>query len=303
LVLAEPSPLPAEVGYNGGEMETPRSLGMGDALRANSNSLEALYLNPANIATTRVYHVGAVAQIWPQARRQSYGGGAIDSILNKQRIAGGLAGSYTAQDPEGVDRRALDVRFALALPIADLFYVGAAVKYLGLSQDGESASVGLAPSAAAAGLAKKRIVSDVTFDAGVTLKPIPELAFSVVGTNLTAPGTGFLPLTFGGGIGFGNDTFSLEVDSTFDFTTYADPKARLMGGAELLVADAFPLRAGYRYDEAMASHALSGGVGYIAPEFSVDASVRANVQGPSVLTVVLGFRYHLDGAGVVNADL
>jgi hypothetical protein len=303
LAAAEPSALSPEVGYNGGQMETPRSLAMGDALRANSNSLEALYLNPANLATTRVYHVGAIAQIWPDARRQTYGGGAVDSILNKQRIAGGLAANYTIQDPEGVDRRVIDGRFALALPIADVFFVGAAVKYLGISQDGPSLSVGLPPSAAAGGLSHKRILSEVSFDAGLTLKPIPELAFSVVGTNLTAPGNGFLPLTFGGGAGFGNDTFSIEVDTTFDFTTYGRAKARVMGGAELLVADSFPIRAGYRYDEAMDSHALSGGVGYLAPEFSVDAGVRANVQGPTALAVVLGFRYHLDGAGVVNADL
>jgi hypothetical protein len=300
---AEPSALDPEIGYNGGEFETSRSAAMGGALRALSNSLEALYLNPANIATARIYHVGANAQIWPEAKRQTYGGGAIDSILNRQRIAGGLAVNYTTQDPQGIRRRALDVRFALAMPISDVFFAGASVKWLGVSQDGVPNNLGLDPSLAAGGLHNERILSEVSFDAGLTLKPIPELAFSIMGTNLTDPGVGLMPLEFGGGIGFGTSDFSLEVDGSFDFSTYDETQTKIMGGGELLLADSFPIRVGYRYDQAQGSHALSGGVGYVAPEFSVDAAVRANVEGPKVTTFVLGFRYHLDGAGVVSSDL
>src|SRR5688572_20246092 len=78
---ADRSDLPPEVGYNYGEIETPRIAAMGGAQRAFSNSLEALFLNPANMAATRIYHLGALAQIWPEANRQSYGGGAVDSIV------------------------------------------------------------------------------------------------------------------------------------------------------------------------------------------------------------------------------
>src|SRR5690606_21854557 len=81
-VRAEESDLPPEVGWNYGEIETPRIAAMGGALRAYSNSLSALFINPANMAATRIYHVGALAQIWPEARRQSYGGGAVDSIVS-----------------------------------------------------------------------------------------------------------------------------------------------------------------------------------------------------------------------------
>lgn len=276
---------------------------MGGAVRAQSNSLEALYLNPANIATARVYHLAAGAQIWPEARRQSYGGGAIDSILNRQRIAGGLAVNYSSQDPDGLQRRSLDLRFALAIPISDVLFIGAAVKHLRLSQDGVPASVGLEPSAAAAGLHDNRILTELTFDAGVTLKPIEQLAFSIVGSNLTDPGTGLMPLLLGGGVGFGTGMFSIEVDGSFDFTTYDKMRTRIMGGAELLVADAVPIRAGYRYDEGLGSHALSGGLGYTAPEFAIDVGVRRTVDGPTSTTVVVGFRYHLEGAGIVSPDM
>jgi hypothetical protein len=63
LAHADPSTLPPEIGYSRGEMESPRSAAMGGALRALGNSLDGLYLNPANMATTRVYHIGGVAQI------------------------------------------------------------------------------------------------------------------------------------------------------------------------------------------------------------------------------------------------
>ena len=53
--VAAPSELPSELGYNYGKQESPRVLAMGGALRALSNSTEALYENPANMAATRVY--------------------------------------------------------------------------------------------------------------------------------------------------------------------------------------------------------------------------------------------------------
>src|SRR5262245_40553272 len=78
---AEPSQLDPAVGYNYGEIETGRTAAVGGAQRALTNSTSALFLNPANMAASRVYHIGALAQIWPEARRQSYGFAAVDSIV------------------------------------------------------------------------------------------------------------------------------------------------------------------------------------------------------------------------------
>ena len=63
---ADASDLVPEVGYNYGEVETARSAAMGGALRALGNGVTGLYLNPANMALTRVYHLMALAQIWPE---------------------------------------------------------------------------------------------------------------------------------------------------------------------------------------------------------------------------------------------
>lgn len=294
---ADPSSLPPEIGYDHGELATPRSVALSGGLRALSNSTDAIFFNPANMAVARTYHVGGIVQIWPQADRQSYGAAAADSA-RRHGIAGGLAATWTRQDPDGVDRKAFDFRVAMAAPLSDQFFVGGGLRYLALSEDGyPSGSDGLRPSAAAAGLGSDDIVADITFDAGLTLKPVPELSLAISGQNLTDTGHGFLPLLLGGGAGFGNEDFSLEVDAVSDFTTYEDPTMRVMGGGELLLGDSFPLRAGYGWDEGTTMHSLSGGFGFVSREFSLDAGLRAAVAGPASLAFVLGFKYHVESAG------
>src|SRR5258705_613525 len=73
VVLAEPSKLPPEVGYNYNEVETGRIAAKNGADRALGSSVSALFENPANMATSRVYHASALLQIWPEASRQRYG--------------------------------------------------------------------------------------------------------------------------------------------------------------------------------------------------------------------------------------
>lgn len=297
---AAPSPLPPEVGFSRGELESPRSAAMGGALRALGNSLDGLYLNPANMAATRVYHLGGVAQLWPQAGRQSYGGAAVDSILNPERIAGGLAVTSSEFDPDGLQRSVWDFRLGLALPFSEQVFFGATVKHLDVTQDGHPAGT-LSTTVAAGGLQKESILRQTAVDVGLTVRPIPELALAVVGVNVTNPKTALMPTLVSGGVGFGNTDFSLEADVGFDFTTFEKTKMQLQGGAEVLIVGQVPVRAGYMFDEAFARHAVSAGAGYLANEFSVDAALRISVSGPTATAIVLGVRYHLDGAGIVTA--
>lgn len=302
---AEPSSLAPEVGYNYGEIETPRIAAMAGALRAWGSSLEGLFVNPANMSLTRVYHLGAFAQIWPEASRQSYGGGAVDSIVSSTRLAGGLGGTWNRQDPDGVDRTATDLRFALGLPVGERLHFGLGGRYLLLSQDGSperAAGIGLDPSAASGGLRDSRIVKSVTFDAGATLKASDSFAIGLVGQNLSDPGHAFQPTTFGGGLGFGTPDFTLEADLVADFTTWGSTTARAMAGAEYLAGNQFPLRLGYRYDDGALSHAVSGGIGYLDREFSVDLAIRRVVSGDVATAVVFGFKYHLESAGVGSSS-
>jgi opacity protein-like surface antigen len=298
---ADASELRPEIGYNYGEIETPRIAAMGGAMRAMSNSLEGLFLNPANMAAARVYHLGVLAQIWPEARRQSYGIGIVDSIVSRTRLAGGIGGAWNLQDPDGIERKYSDLRFALAMPFSDQFFLGLGGRHLWLKQDGFYNGFGsLSPSAASGGLRGENIVKGFAFDAGATFKPVRELAISLVGANLNNPDNGFQPMSVGGGLGFGTQDFTIEADVVSDFTTWDETKLRAMGGFELLLADRFPLRAGYRYDQGPGNHAISLGAGYIDRTFSAELSAR-RIVSPSedhATAIVFGFKYHLESTGL-----
>ena len=75
-----------------------------------------------------------------------------------------------------------------------------------------------------------------------------------------------------------------------------------MAGGEYLIGNHFPVRLGYRFDWldkriSEPSHAVSGGLGYIDPRFSAQASARRTVTGPGATTVVVSFTYHLESSG------
>ncbi|MBN2197538.1 MAG: hypothetical protein JW751_32465 [Polyangiaceae bacterium] len=286
---AEPDEVPLEVGYDYGEFAQPRGAAMGGAIRAFGNSLDALYSNPANVVGTRVYHLGGAAQFSPTAHRSTYGAGIVDSVTS--RVGAGIGGQYFLQTPEHLDRSGVDLRVALAVPVSDLLRVGVLGRHLWLKEDGRGP---LGPSRASAGLQERHIVKAFSFDAGVTLLPVKGLAIAVVGQNLTNADHGFLPLTAGGGIGFGTQDVTVEADAVADFRTWERTTVRAMGGFEFLAADHYPLRVGYRFDQGAESHAACAGIGYLERAFSASVSLRQVVAGDRTTTVFLGFEYHLE---------
>jgi opacity protein-like surface antigen len=306
---AERSERAPAVGYDYGEISTGRSLAMGGALRAFSNGTTALYVNPANMAMTRVFHLQGLAAIWPESRRQSYGASAVE--LRNNRLAGGVGAHYSWMDPDGVNRKWTDVRLGLAVPFSEKFYAGLCGRYLKLSQEGGfrlNNAFGGPTDPVAAGLRDQAIVNNFSFDAGITVRPTPSLAIGIVGANLTNPGHGFLPTTLGGGVGFGTRDFTVEADLVGDFSSYlrtdgsTKTTVRAMFGGEYLLADHYPVRLGYRYDQGARSHAVSGGLGYVDTQFSLELGLRRTVSGPSSAVpstaIVIEVQYFIESSGV-----
>lgn len=296
---AEPSDKPPEVGHNYSEHETPRMTALGGAVRSTSNSLTALYSNPANLAAAQVYHVGAMAQIYPESRRQSYGGAIVDSLISSTGLAGGLGGIWTMQDPDGIRREWMDLRFALGLPLGDTFLIGLTGKYITLQQNGYGP---LGFSEASGGLKDTNIIQTITFDAGATLRPIPQLFISLTGHNLSNPETSLLPLMGGLGLGFTTGEFGLNADAVLESRLRDQAQVRVNVGGEVLVADRVALRLGYRFDQAQDSQAVSGGLGYVDPKYAIDASVRRGVVGEPYTAVVFGFSVHLESLGLGSSN-
>lgn len=286
---AEKSELPPELGWDQGQVETPTITAASGARRALGGGMDAVFMNPANTAAARLTDIGVLATFWPEANRQTYGGAIVDYSRESQKLAGGFGIAHTAQDSEGVDRRMLDVRLALGYPLSDAVLLGITGRYLTVRQDGLGP---LGRSPASGGLRDEKIVNGFGFDAGLTVTPMTGLALALVGTSLQSPGQGFEPFVLGTGIGYGTGDFSIEVDGTADFTTWGRTTYRGMGSATYLAADNFPLRVGYRYDEAFKQHAVSGGVGYLTGEYSIDAGVRRTLGDWGATTVSVSISLH-----------
>jgi hypothetical protein len=295
IALADPASTSIEQGYELGEIQHPRSVAMGNAAQVFGGSTTAVFVNPANLPLYRVYHLEGLAALGPEARRQSYGGAIADSSTS--RLAGGLGGTWSQMDPDGIKRQFTDVRLALAYPLGDRFSLGATGRFLRVTQ--KVASGPLGASLASDGTRDEPIFSGFTFDAGAAVQISENIRLALSGRNLTATGSGLAPLAVAGGIGWSNQTVTIEADSLVDFTTFGSARARAMLGGEFLVADHFPLRAGYRYDAGMKTHAASLGAGYVDRKFSVDLGGRRDVVGDNPATLIsLGVRFFIDaGAG------
>ena len=296
LAAADRAGTSPEQGYDLGEIQSPRALAFGGAQAALGTSTTALYQNPANLALARVYHFEALAALSPEARRQTYGGGVVDSSTSK--LAGGLAGTWNLQDPDGINRTWTDFRLVLGYPLGDRFSVGAAGRYLRTSQDTGKGPFG--GSLVSDGTPGSPILNTFTFDLGATLIPVDGFKIGAVGHNLTNTGSGLMPTTVQGGMGYGSELVSIEADVLGDFTTYSAARARVMLGGELFLGGHVPIRLGYRYDDGTKTHALSGGLGYVDKSWSFEVSGRHDLFGDHPATAIVAavrFFYNPEGGG------
>lgn len=285
---------PPEVGWDYGEVDSGRGAAMSGAQRSFSSSYGALLSNPANMVSSRVYHVGALASIWPEAKRQTFGAAIVDSSTSSTRLAGGVAALWTIQDHNGIDRLASDLRLSLAMPFSEQFRAGVTGRYLSLRENGSGP---LGASLASGGLRNESIVRGFGIDVGATLQPTnSNVAISLVGVGLNSAGSGFQPTSVGGGIGYGMQSFTIEGDALADFTTFDRTTMRLMFGGEYLLAEHYPLRGGYRWDSGQEAHSASLGVGYISSAFSLDVGARHSFGGNAATAVVFSVAYHVESS-------
>lgn len=294
---ADPSTTSIQQGYENGEIQSPRTMAMANAQAALGTSTSALVGNPANLPFARVYHFEALGFYQPEARRQSYGGAVADSVTNK--LAGGFAGTWNNMDPDGINRTWADLRLSLAYPITQWLAVGLTGRYLRVTQDVSKGPFG--QSVVSDGTSDQALSSIFTFNVGVTLQPVKGLAFGVVGSNLTHPGSGLAPTTLGIGAGFTNEVISVEADAQLDFDTWGSTRSRWGVGGELFLVNHLLLRLGYRFDTGMKTHAISAGAGYVDRRFSIELSGRRDIVADNPATsFVLGLRYFYDAGVAVD---
>jgi hypothetical protein len=294
---ADPMSTSPEQAYDLGEIPNARAVAMGGALDALGVSTTGLFLNPANMALARVYHIEAIGAFSPESQRQTYGGAIVDSVLNTSRLAGGLGGTWSVTDPSGIHRTWADVRAGLALPLGDHLALGAVVRWLHVEQNVAAGPFG--PSLASDGTPSGPIFNSLTADVGITVSIVEGLRVALSGDNITNPGTALAPTVGRAGIGYSDSVFALEVDGLLDFTTWGSVRGRVMAGGELFLAERYALRAGWRYDAGEELNAASIGFGYIDPQWSVEIGLRRDLVADHGQTFgVIGLRYFYDALGL-----
>jgi opacity protein-like surface antigen len=223
----------------------------------------------------------------PTAHSHIAGGSVVDSVTAP--VAMGLSFNYVAWDPDGVDRNEYDVRLSAAYYIARILSIGLSLKYVYANQDGHGP---LATNLFQANGDEQ--LNTVTVDVGTTLTIGQIFSAAVVGYNLTNTGSQHAPLSLGIGLALTIRAFVVATDVLLDFTSAEDLMVRAMGGAEYLVNDNWPIRLGYRWDQLLGTHAVTGGFGYVSQRFGVELSLRQDVSSPDDhlhTSLVLAIRY------------
>jgi hypothetical protein len=296
----DPMSTSPEQAFSRGEIPSARAVAMGGALTALGVSTTSLYINPANMPFARVYHIEAFGAFSPEAQRQTYGAAIVDSVLNSNRISGGLGGAWSQMDPSATHRVWTDIRAAMALPLGDYLALGMTGRWLHVDQ--ATAAGPLGHSLASDGTSTGSVFSALTFDAGATARLGDSLRIGIVGHNLTNPATALAPVTGSLGLGFTTANLVLEADGLLDFTTYKSTRGQVMFGGEAFLAERYALRAGWRYDAGTTLHTPSIGLGYIDPRWSIELAAAHDLTSDHAgTTAVLALRYFYDPTGTTGA--
>jgi len=250
---------------------SPRPLGTGGAMRAIATGDAGPQLNPSGISLLRAYLVEGSYQYGSAVNSQDARISAVDSTSGLN-LGGALYYSYHRDSPsEGVNETGNLFGGSLSFPLLDKLFLGGSAKYVRFTD----------PLGTHSGF---------TFDAGLTLRPIPQLCIGAVGYNLLDRETRWAPRAVGGGIAilpmpvllFVFDAVLEKVygDSTRDQTMY------YMGGGEISFSSAAAIRAGGGRDGFNRTTYISAGLSVLSADIgAIDVGLRRDVSGEKKATI------------------
>lgn len=258
--------------------QSARLLSMADSLRAGATTHDAIFVNPAGLALGRVYSVEANAQDDLVDVDTFLNASIVDSQAGP--IAAGI--SYTYLDRklggDGDDARkrlAHRVDVAVGTRIAESAALGVTLRYITLSEqlggvDVEDAGYNL-----------------FTVDAGLQWALGGGLRLGLAGYNLTHPDNVEQPLSWGAGLGWGGEAFSIEADVRYN-AQVGNP--RFSGAVAYVLGQIVPVRVGVAWDRRSEALWVSGGIGYQDANFGADVGYRERVVQGTVADTEPGKR-------------
>jgi hypothetical protein len=265
---AAETPLPA--GFP--ELVGPRALALSASVGVAAGN-EGIYVNPGAIAARKRYSVevgGFIDRRGADTDARFWGSSVVDSLSSP--VAGAISyvrsdeGPYTGNAWNGV----------LAGSIAQGLYLGVGGKYLAFKGP--------------------RNVSAATVDAGLLWQVAEYVSLGAAGYNLVSIGNPEVaPMGVGAGVGVGSDrSFQVTADWRGDLDRGSRTTNRWAVGAEALLGNLVPVRAGWMRDETLGGSWWSAGAGLVTRNgVAIDFGYRQSFDDPSARAIAATLKIFL----------
>jgi hypothetical protein len=251
---------------------SPRPLGTGGAMRAIATGDAGPQLNPSGISLLRAYLLEGSYQYGSAADSHDARISAVDST-SAFNLGGALYYSYHRDSPgEGLNQTGHLFGGSLSFPLLDKIFLGGSAKYVHFADATSTTRKGF------------------TFDAGLTVRPIPQLSIGAAGYNLLDRDTPWAPRAVGGGVAvLPMPMLLLVFDSVLEKVydnSGRDKVMYYMGGGEFSFAASAAIRAGGGRDGLTKNGYVSAGVSLLSAEIgALDIGLRQDVSGAKKTTV------------------
>lgn len=229
-------------------------------------------LNPSGISLMRSYSLETAYQYGNTLGSHDARISAVDSTSGFN-IGGALYYAYHRDSPGAVTQSGHLGGGSLSVPIMDKVYLGANFKYVHFVDAADVTRSGF------------------TFDAGLTVRLIPQISVGAVAYNLRDLDTWWVPAGFAGGVAVLPMPALLLAFDVVSTKVYGDPERdqalSLMGGGEFSIGSTAGVRAGGGRDGLARNGYVTAGVTMLSAALgAVDLGVRQDVSGQDKTTIV-----------------
>lgn len=267
-----------------------RTLGLSASIGTAAGN-DGIYVNPGALAARKRYAVEGGA-LWDRRGAETadryLGGSIVDS--ESSPVTAGVA--YQRVQEEGLYTGGNLIHLALAGALAKGFYLGVSGKYLSLG--GDTLSVGGPPPTAV----KVKDVNAVTADAGVLWQVVELVSIGITGYNLVPiSNPAVAPLGMGAGVAVGSDRiFQVTADWRTDFDHRNDKGSnRFAVGAEALLFDLVPVRAGWMRDQILGTSWWSAGLGLVSRNgIALDVGYRQSIDAANTRLIAASLKFFVN---------
>lgn len=269
----------------------PRTLALSASIGAAAGN-DGLFVNPGAIAARKRYALeGGVLfdRRGAETVDRFYGGSIVDSESSPV-----TAGVSYLRAQKGAYQGNL-VHFALAGALSEGVFLGVSGKYLSLT--GQTVAVSALPPLTA----KLPDVTAVTGDAGLLWQVTELVSVGIAGYNLVPVSNDRVaPVGMGAGLAIGSDrTFQVTGDWRTDWDRSGPDQGstRWSAGAEALVLNVLPLRAGWTKDELLGTSWWSAGAGLVSGNgVALDVGYRQSIDDPKARTIAASLKFFVNAA-------